>query len=219
MSGKLKDTTNFSFFPSFFLSFLFFSFSFFWCGFSFLFLCTFIHFFLFLFSFTKNRLKDLNVRSQGLNCKSPNPKLELYKNGILLSCRFRFCKWIFNPILEKFSPSSMQDHGIDWNVTETLRLGLVADLGWWWVRKGRMRHYLESGFGERKRETDFQSIWSTIFVQIKLSYFQKHIWKFIFLLSTPATSTPIYSRANQKLNQILDATPKLTDKKYWKLQK
>ena len=37
----------------------------------------------------------------------------IYKNGILSSCRFRFCKRIFNPILEKFSPSSMQDHGID----------------------------------------------------------------------------------------------------------
>ncbi len=75
-NSKIQLIFLFRFFLSFFLSFLF-SFLFlffFWCGFSFLFLCTFLPFLItfFWFSFTKNRLKDLNVRSQGLNCRYKN---------------------------------------------------------------------------------------------------------------------------------------------------
>ncbi len=103
------------FFFSFFLFFLFFFF-----GAAFLFLF-FMHlsafsslFFLF---FNENRLKDLNVRLQGLKSKYKNyrnweinvqPKIKnIYKNGMMYLFRFRFSKQISKPTPNKNSPSCL----------------------------------------------------------------------------------------------------------------
>ena len=87
-------------------------------------------FFLFIWIFfNKNNLKDYKAslqglkckykKIQGLNCKCPNSKLKLYKNGMLSSRRFRFCRRISNPIHENFSPSCLYREERGWRESDS----------------------------------------------------------------------------------------------------
>ncbi len=119
-------------FPFFFF-FLSFAFLFFGAAFSFLFffVCTFLPFFFLFFGFflTKTtsrtinqvyRDSNINIKKiQGLNYKCPNSKLKLYKNGMLSSRRFRFCKRISNPIHENFSPSCLYREERGWRESDS----------------------------------------------------------------------------------------------------